>query len=440
MGMTWSRFKHIMLTFLIGLSLFLSFQLWTAGGELREPTSSGSGAAPASLVDRTLTEVFAPNQIIWHRSFNNTKFEANTFYTQEWIEEHFSTMSFGEVNSPQRLSQADYQQQLATGEWVEFVFDAPVPFGLFEDAFEDLPTDYENRTFMRFYMNRDEPELLGFYDVNNEINYTVEDTSFTTDIINELLYTANNQFNDVEAVDIGDTFIYLPIEEVEVEYHDYLVERLPNNLYINQFFTDTSEVDARRTGQSIRYIDLTTEVRINDATNTLTYLRQRSDLGQMTFSQRLLDSFQELRQIENWTETIHYQSYTPSTNEVTFQRYIQGYPVYSFQQLESSILVTVVEGGRSNLRLPLRVVQTPLTLTGNDSKTLPSGRTVIEQLENTEDGLTTIQDIKVGLTWIESEEDSRVIHFEPNWYVQSENVWYELNRFIQLQEESHNGL
>lgn len=440
MGMTWSRFKHVMLTFLIGLSLFLSFQLWTAGGELREPTSSGSGSVPASLVDRTHTEVFAPSQIIWHRSFNNAKFEANTFYTREWIEEQFTNMTFGDVHSPQRLSQGDYQQQLATGEWVEFVFDAPVPFGLFENAFENLPTDYENRTFMRFYMNRDNPEQIGFYDVNSEINYTVEETSFTTEIINALLFAADNQLKEVEAVDVRDTFIYVPIEEVEVEYHDYLVERLPNNLYINQFFADTSEVDARRTGQTIRYIDLTTEVRINDATNTLTYLRQRTDMEQMTFSERLLSSFQELRQIENWTETIHYQAYTPSTKEVTFQRYIQGYPVYSFQQQESTVLITVVEGGRSNLRLPLRVVQTPLTLTGEETKTLPSGRDVIEQLENTNFGLANVQNIKVGLSWIESEEDSRVVHFEPNWFVQSENVWYGLNRYIQLQEEAHNGL
>lgn len=68
--MTWSRIKHVLLTVLIGLSLFLSFQLWTAGGELREPASGGSGFVPASLVDRTLTEVFAPNQIVWHRSID----------------------------------------------------------------------------------------------------------------------------------------------------------------------------------------------------------------------------------------------------------------------------------------------------------------------------------------------------------------------------------
>lgn len=435
--MSWSRLKHVLLTVLIVLSLFLSFQLWTAGGELRERTSSGGGAVPASLVDRTMTEVFAPNQIIWHRSPNETKMEIDTHEMSGWIEEHFSTMEFGEVANPQRVSRETYKDNLSSGEWVEFLFGAPIPFGLFDSAFDDLPTDYENRTFTRLFMNLDNPEQVVFYDSTNELYYSVEESSFTEEIINELLYSANIQFTEVETVEVKEDLLYLPTEEVEIEYQDYLVERLPNNLYINQFFADTSEVDARRTGQTLRYIDLTTEVRINDSSNTLTYIRQRTDMGQMTFSERLTSSFQELRQIENWTETIHYEGYTPASNEVVFQRYIQGRPVFSHQQHESSILVTVVESGLTNLRLPLRVVQTPLALTGERSKALPSGIEVVDELAGTGEGLENIQNIRVGLSWIESEEDSRVVHFEPNWYVQSDNNWYELSRYIQLQEDAH---
>lgn len=440
--MTWSRIKHVLLTLLIGMSLFLSFQLWTAGGELREPASSGRGSVvPSSLVDRQITEVFSPNQIIWHRSADGAKLEANPFYMQEWIDEEFSQVSYGEINSPQRVSQEEHQERLNSGEWIEFIFNAPIPFGLFEDAFEDLAADYHNRTFTHLYINRNDPSELGFYDQNNEIDYTVEDSSFTTEAFDNLLNLSDDQFHEVQAFDISDRFIYLPVDSIEVDYHDYLVARLPNNLYVNQFFADTSEVDSRRTGSTTRYIDLTTEVRINDSTNTLTFLRQRTNMGQMSFNDRLLGSFEELRQIENWTETIHYRSYTPSTNEVAFQRHIQGYPVFSHQQQESMVLVTVVESGLSDLRLPLRVVQTPLSLSGEVSKVLPSGPEVIEKLEATEEGLEIVNDITVGLSWVESDEDSRVVHFEPNWYVESDNVWYELERFILLQEGAQqNGL
>lgn len=437
--MIWTNIKHVLLTALIGLSLFLSFQIWTTGVQLREASSGGSNPVPASLVDRSLAEVFSPKKIVWHRDELNRKLEVNTHYTHEWFEQYMPGTNFGEVQSPQRLSFTAYQEYMNNDSWIEFIFDAPVPFGLFENGFNDLPTDYENRTFTHIFMNTANPELAGFYDSHNETVYQIEDTEYTEDIINELVYSANNVLTDVEPVEINGRYIYLSTEEEEVEYHDYLVERLPNNLFIYQFFSDTSEIDARRTGSSTRYIDLTTEVRINDSTNTLTYLRQRSDMGQMTFSERLQSSYQFLTQIENWTEPVHYQDYVPETHEVTFQRYIQGYPVYSYQQFETSVEVTVVESGLTNLQVPLRVVQTPLTLTGERTKVLPSGRDIVDQLEESELGLEYINDIRIGLTWMQSEEDNRVVHYEPNWYVEAQGSWVEVNRFIQSQEESLNG-
>ncbi|OJF97166.1 YycH family regulatory protein [Alkalibacterium sp. 20] len=437
--MIWSRIKHVLLTGLIGLSLFLSFQLWTTGVQLREPSSGGGSPIPASLVDRSLAEVFSPKKIVWHRNDVGRKVDINMHYTNEWFEKYLPETTFGEVQSPQRLSYSAYQDYLNDENWVEFIFDAPIPFGLFENGFNDLPTDYENRTFTHVFMNTDDPEIAGFYDSHSEFLYQIEETDYTLDIINELLYSEENILTDVEPIEVNERYLYLPVEEQEVEYHDYLVERLPNNLFIYQFFSDTSEIDARRTGNTTRYIDLTTEVRINDATNTLTYLRQRSDMGQMTFSERLRSSYQELTQIENWTEHVHYQDYAPETHEVTFQRYIQGYPVYSYQQFESTNEITVVESGRTNLRVPLRVVQTPLTLTGERIKTLPSGRDIINQLEEMELGLDYIEDMRIGLTWTESEEDDRVVHFEPNWYIEAQGSWLEVNRYIQSQEESLNG-
>lgn len=437
--MTWSRIKHGLLIFLIALSLFLSFQIWTAGGQYRQPTSTGSTTVTTSLAERTMAEVFSADRIIWHRNAIGRTVESNTFHMTEWLSNAIETMEFGEVETPERLTREEYEDSISFGNWVEFLFDAPIPFGLFSDSFDNLPTDYENRTFTRFYINTDDPLQLGFYDSINEIQYNVDDSNFTQDIMYDLLYSPDNEFREVERFELGDRAIYLPTDEVEVEYRDYLVERLPNNLYINHFFEDRSEVDGRRTGNTTRYIDLTTEVRVNDATNTLTYLRQRTDLGQMTFSDRLLSSYRELQMVENWTETIQYHAYYPETQQVVFQRHIQGYPVFSYQQLESTVAITVVESGLTNLSLPIRVVQTPITLTGSTMKTLPSGSDIIEMVRQTELGLDPIQDIRVGLTWMESEEDERVVHYEPHWYIQTQDVWYEMNRYMELQEAIPNG-
>ena len=146
--------------------------------------------------------------------------------------------------------------------------------------------------------------------------------------------------------------LFTSIKRKKSSIRDYLVERLPNNLFIYQFLFNPSEIDARRTGNTTRYLDLTTEVKINDSLNMLNYLRQRSDMDEMTFSDRLHNGSDVLNQIENWTEKVHYQGYSPKTNEVIFQRYVQGYPVYSYQQFESVIEIAVVESGLTSFQFP----------------------------------------------------------------------------------------
>ncbi|GEK90858.1 YycH family regulatory protein [Alkalibacterium kapii] len=435
----WSKIRQILLVILIGLSVFLSFQIWTTGVQLRDPAPSGGTPLPASLTDRSFMEVFSPKKIIWHRNAIGRTLDINTFYTAEWLENYLPETSFGTIEQPERLSLSAYQDYLANENWVEFIFDAPIPFGLFEDGFDDLPTDYKNRTFTHMIMKKNDPASTYFYDSDDQVLYQAEGSEYTEEMIDELLYSQENDMTDVEAFEVGGRFIYLPVNEQEIEYRDYLVERLPNNLFVYQFFSDPSEIDARRSGNTTRYIDLTTEVKINDSLNVLTYLRQRSDTEKMTLSERLISSYEMLNQIENWTDRVHYQGFIPATNKVIFQRYVEGYPIYSYQQFETVIEMTVVEGGLTSLQVPIRVAQTSLSLTGEKTKTLPSGEEILNQLKEIDQELTDIKDIRIGLTWTESEEDERVVHFEPDWYVETQNNWIEVDRFIEAQEVSVNG-
>ena len=99
-------------------------------------------------------EVFSPKKVIWHRNTAGEILDINTFYTNEWFEDYLPEMTFGRVQLPEKLGLSAYQDYLNSENWVEFIFDAPVPFGIFEDGFDDLPTDYQNRTFTHVIMNK----------------------------------------------------------------------------------------------------------------------------------------------------------------------------------------------------------------------------------------------------------------------------------------------
>lgn len=439
---TWTRIKHLLLALLIFLSLFLSVGLWTAGGHLGDQSARTGNLTPASLVERTMVEVFAPYQIALHGSDSGESDLqiTTTSSVRSSIDAILREMTFEEVVSIEEMSQEDYQNSLSWTTTVEFVYSDDLPFGLLEDKFENLPSDYADQTYNRLAVDLNDPDDFTFYNTETETLYRVEAINVPIERMDDFLDTENLPYVSAEAILFNEGYVYLPAEDIDVDYRNYTVERLPNNLFISRFFTDTSEVDIRPTGHLTRYIDFTQEVRINHASHTLTYFRDRPNLNEMTLTERLNASFDQLQQVENWTETVKFSSYQTNSNQVTFQRYIDGLPVFSYQQYEAEVHISVVESGLRELTVPLRVVQTPL-VRGESSKTLPSSEEIVNRIESSGSiSLEDIDDVRMGLTWRQIEEDSNVIQFEPNWYVKVESNWFELENFIEMQEELFDGL
>ncbi|WP_208560503.1 YycH family regulatory protein [Marinilactibacillus kalidii] len=437
--MTWTHMKHALLTFLIILSLFLSYNLILTGTQSNTSSSSGNTQAPV-LIDRTLSEVFSPNQVVLHEAFSDPQI-ASMAEAEALINTSYANMTFRGVESPEPFTKANYQQLLQGDDWVEFVFNAQIPFGLFENGFEDLPSDYEDRTFSRVLFNLNEPNWVLFYNMNEEIVYGIQDVTITNDVIEAFRDSEEIAYTPAEALDLGQ-IVYVPKEAVTVPYRNYLVESLPNSLYTNMFFVDTPFSDPANNSEEWRYYDYTQEVTINDKLHVLTYFSERTNLDEITLSERLSGSFEELNRVENWTEKSQYQAYDPETHEATFQRYLEGLPVFSPEQYETTTLVTYVKAGVKKLQVPLRIIQTPITSDEFTEKKLESGQELVSRLKAIGVEASKIEDLEIGLTWKENEEEPRLINYEPAWYVKlvGDSQWYDADRYIELQGEEFNGL
>lgn len=438
--MTWTHTKHILLGALIVLSLFLSFSLLTTGSQSNEQTSSSGGSTTPALVDRSISEVFSPSQIILHEAYDNHQI-ASLSDTQDLVKQSYKSMRFKDVQPPKTLTRSEYQQMVHEDSWVEFIFDEKIPFGLFSEGFEDIPSDYENRTFNRVLFNLNNQSRVLFYNDQEEQTYEFEEVRIPEDLLARFRDTESIRYTEATGLELNHV-TYVPSSKMDLSYENYIVERLPDRLFIGQFFEETSEVNVRSTSNGQQYTSLTTEVVINDENYTLSYLRQRTNREELSLTERLANSFQELAKVENWKDRSRYKAYNSSTGEVVFQRYLNGMPIFSAQQLDSEVALRIDRSGMKNLRLPLRIAQTPISLDGYDKKELPGGQEIADKLEAAGVDLSTVTGLKVGLTWEESEEDERVIHLEPDWYVNVKNDsnWYTVDQLIELQGESLNGL
>src|SRR5699024_12237932 len=134
-----------------------------------------------------------------------------------------------------------------------------------------------------------------------------------------------------------------------------------------------------------------------------------SDLNELTRSDRFVTSINELNTLENWTNAIKYVGINEQTKELYFRRYFNNYPIFSDGDLSSVSEVAVFEQGLSHLKLPLRVIQTPITIEEDSDRTLASGIAVVNILSNVIEP-DQIQDLAIGFKWVDSEESRSEEH------------------------------
>lgn len=433
--------RKLVLTLLIMLSFLMSLLLFSSGGHLGEgvtdQTNIATNQPSPSVVERDMIkDVYRPAQMTLHTARTpNTKYVVKDNDLADRYLELLGEIRLHEVAESYTLTTEEYQNMLSSDLWLECVFNDQLPMGIYSEMFDNLPTDYAEQTFDRFFIQTQEATDIYFYDYQTQTVYRTPIEKKSAESFPQL-DSLESEIYSAYGVQLKERWIYLPIQEQEIQRRSYMADQLPNSLYINQFFKDTSSVESRVSGSLTRYIDLTKEVSINDTTHVLTFLSQQPSSGEMSRTQRMRSSYDTLTRLENWQDRVVYQSYNPNNHYVTYQRQISGLPVFSDMHLESTVEIAMVEAGLTHLRLPLRFIRTPINISGDDQTNLASGQEVIEKLESA--GIVVreeIQDLKIGLEWSESAENEAVIFFEPHWYVKYQNQWQRLDQLLSPDEE-----
>ncbi|WP_035054835.1 YycH family regulatory protein [Carnobacterium pleistocenium] len=424
---------NILLISLITLSLFLTFIIWTMPSQFNEETNTSQGTTSSVSIERKLLQVFGPVQIALHRNE-----EISVFTQTDVVESITKEMTNWEVDSveePIELTNEEYQETLSQINAIEMVFAENISFGIFSDSFNDLAGEYQDRTINRIYISQDDVSQIYFYNTHSKLFYSESIKGIDQEILNEVLNADNaKSYSATVALEEGKQ-IYTSIEEIDLPYLSYLVERQTNQLFIERLFDDTSEVreNSDNSENIVSYNDYVSELQINENTDILTYYRNRSAENKLSITDTLKSSYNQLIQYENWASTVHYFDFNDSSKEVTYRRYIEGFPVFSESSEYGTTKITVVEDGLSRLQIPLVIAQTPISDV-EEQKTLQSGSSILDSLAQIGYSSAEIDDMKIGYSWTNSTESNRVINLEPNWYVNIDGTW-EIAQSLLLNEE-----
>lgn len=412
----------VVLVALIVLSLFLTFMIWTMPSQFNEETNESQGTTSAVTIARDISQVFGPTQVVLHKNGEINVFTQTEIVTA--ITREFTKWKIDTIEEPIELTNEEYEEKLSQTNALEMVFVENISFGIFPDLFNDLAGEYQDRSFNRMYFSKDNLNQIYFYNTHSKLFYSETIEGIDQSKIDKLVEEGIDKSYLAKAVLDEGKQVYTSTQEIELPYLSYLVERQTNQLFIERLFDDTSEVRENSANDEdiVSYNDYVSELQISENTDILTYYRNRNAENKLSITETLKVSYNELIQYENWASDVHYFDYNDSTREVTYRRYIAGFPVFSEFSDYGTTHITVFEDGLSRLQVPLVIAQTPISDV-EEQKTLQSGVSMLESLSVSGYTSDEIDDIKIGYTWINSTESDRVINLEPNWYIKINGKW-----------------
>lgn len=429
------RIRRFILYFLIGLSLVQTYFIWTLASprpdsESQTTTNTAStSSTTTSTFSQSMRSIFGPSRVAIHDEggiYLNTSgeiFDNPDLDVNEW--------QITDLTYERRHSVADYKTFLASFDQVAVLMtDSLIPFVVTVSMFESIPDEYYESLYNRIIVPIDDSSRVYFFNTQSLELYSARLSGASQHALQTLANNSKKGSCPAAMYDVGSTFYYLPNQPVDMPYQDYLVERLPNSLFIDLLFDDTSDVDMRQANNVTRYHDAVSELVIDNNSQELLYERQTPQEDDASFSEYLREAYEKLAEVENWTQELHYESIDESSSIARFRRYLEGLPVYRGNG-QGSIELSVEGTELVYLNMYLTVAQTPIASTeDNYSKTMQSGDELLAILEEANVNFSDISSIRMGYLIEDSEESDRVEHYNPTWMIHYQGQWQSLESFI----------
>ncbi|MFF2754511.1 YycH family regulatory protein [Psychrobacillus sp. NPDC058041] len=415
--------KSIILILLILLSLTLTFTIWTFS-----PTydTIDTPIVDISIADKKkIEDVVKPYRVLFSHEETMTGSE-----TPLNIEKVLNLMKNWELQTIEPVNnRASFQQindYITTSNRITFMYPTDVPIKTFGSIFSFADHNFPDISFNRLVIDMNGPaegEVV-FYFINTTKQKVYKSRVEKVDreaLSERLIKQTVNLKTYSEIVRPGKLSIFASDNPENITGYTYILEEIPPEKFKNALFTSPSLVRSNPVGTNGQeYTDDSALMTVDFLFKRLSYVHPASESKNPGIPAELIQhSVDFINEHNGWTDDYRYNRINPATQQVSYQLYMNGLPVFSN---DTSTEISQFWGVNRVYRYirPYYSLNNSTLIKKRDVQ-LPSGKTTYD-LISSEVKASSVDDMVVSY-YLSQDDQQPLLNLTPSWYYLSKGIW-----------------
>ncbi|MGF3105517.1 YycH family regulatory protein [Rossellomorea sp. DUT-2] len=428
--MKYEKIKSIVLTLLVCISIFLTFNLWTyqPGYDTIDSTETFEVSVGEKIEETDLSKVLIkPYQLFYHSS-NKTVGTLDGDEMNKVIKDLSSWTLFDLKDYSNQYSRDEIKSLIQGEKKVEIVFPDNVPLSIYSRVIhlEDkkVPTASFDRIVIDLNTVNSDAGTVYFVSLNSNEKYFYE-CRVSVESLQKFEKTFLKQVVSydeyIEQPLNSKRNIFLPKLPKEYKSYRYYSDTLSLDDFKKALFSDPNNVEVTKN----TFINVPSFMKTNEEYNTLSYVNlsvdENTSLTPVSLFQK---SMEFVNDHGGWTDDYHFYSISPIENKIVYRLFMENHPVFNENNMAE---VSQVWGSESISKYNRPFFKLDM-VSKNEIRDvlLPSGASVLYALkQNRTKGLEDVEDIVIGyrMTRDSNESNKNFIIFEPSWYYKFSGNW-----------------
>lgn len=420
--------KSVLLTILVAVSLFFTWNLWNSQPPFEElQNNSFVESVPLSNQERELYQVIKPNKLFLHTSQQHYSTFDNQNVNNLWSEMQKWDYSLSSDRISKTFIKEDFKSWIHGNDEakIELRFLDVIPFETFATMFKWETESTLDISFDRIYLNvPQEKEVQKVYFVSSNTQKIVETSVNLTDA-NEFVANIYKQRDELSPFfaygEEGNVEILLPENKVKVDSFEYVTDEIDGSAFKNALFSNPQNVKQDVNSLRNRYTDSWRELNLHSSEHMVEFVNPTlRDTSFLESSALVSQSIDYLNDHGGWTDDYILYKINELNQEIKYIMSIQSIPVFESDEEFFGPTIISQQWSQNEISIYKRPSYQLMKNipTNNYTVTLMSGHELVNTLS--QDSSIDIKEVKDMYIMYElgGETDQRFVKMTPYWCVE----------------------